>query len=405
MAGVVIDLDGLQRLGIDSRVGDAVAVEIDVDDGVRDRRNPYHAPARDVGVVGAVAEAEADQNLRGQLLGRYQPGTPVEGGAAVVGIDLRDGEEGFLPLGIEVHPRDLADAVGKVNFGAVVDFDEVSLAGIDVEVARIDVALVVVVNGDGAAVRIVEPKPRRSDLLGDRRVVLVRPLGGWGQRVPAHFILFVDIARDELGLDRLVGFDRIALADAIDERLALAQRGGRHRQSGVVLDHDVGIVGACHDVDGGVFEGVGGTVRVLADGNDVSRRPGVRIGHLSGAGEVRAGVLGERSRRYRNRKRRLDAVAAIVIDVAAVAGDRDCVDQVHDVAADKQIVGRPWGNAVGEVAIAPDFGCRLGRLGDVDLVSVFPMVVVDDGAGRSDRDAHGRKEGTLDLVGYRVRLS
>ena len=274
-------------------------------------------------------------------------------------------------------------------------------SGRDDEVALIGRGRAVVVDGDAGAVRIVEPEAGRSFLFGNGRVVLVRPGVARRQRVPAHLVARVDVAGDEVGLHRLVADDGVALVDAHDDGLAPVQRYGRAVRT---VDGHRRVVAAGHDVDGGVLEGVGvvGVRRVLADRYRVFGRPRIRVQDLDGAGEERTGVLGIGTGRHRDRERGLDAVAAVEEDVVGIAGNRNQIDEIDDVAAREQVVDRDRAQRRWEIPVAPDFGRRLRRRGDVDLVAVFPVVVVDDRAGCGDRDADRALHRTADVVGDRA---
>ena len=109
-----------------------------------------------------------------------------------------------------------------------------------------------------------------------------------------------------------------------------------------------------------------------------------------------------------------DAVAAIVADVGRITGGGDgdgggdgrsptdalITGQVDVVASEQDVVPRA---SIARVVVAIDFGGGLDRVEQVGLVTIFPVVVVDDLVVGSGYQADGRADVTsLQVIGVGV---
>ena len=79
-----------------------------------------------------------------------------------------------------------------------------------------------------------------------------------------------------------------------------------------------------------------------------------------------------------------NAVAAIKVDDRAQGVDIYGIAEYNHIVGHNAIPGHTGRRAIGRVAITPNLGGRLLRMGDINFKAIFPMVVIKDRVIRDD---------------------
>ncbi|EXI67855.1 MAG: hypothetical protein AW08_01796 [Candidatus Accumulibacter adjunctus] len=263
-----------------------------------------------------------------------------------------------------------------------------------------------IIDRDATGAGVVEPDGGRLVVGRCRRhrgVVARRPeIEGKQCGVPA-LVVGPDVAREEVHLHGLVGRHAAADVDAtIDEvRLPLAQRDrGFEAATRILVDLHRGPARTGHDVQAGVLEHLAiGRVRdVRADRDAILRSPALGIEDLDRTRQQRVRTAGPANVRQSDALRRRDLVTPVEIDDrlqgsrlhgAIEYDDRSRIDHVSRIAH------HPGRGTVADVPITPDLrtarvdcAVEIIRVGNIDVVAVFPLVVVDDRVVRRGRDGN-----------------
>ena len=246
-------------------------------------------------------------------------------------------------------------------------------------------------DGDGVSVGIVQDDIGAGVGAGRAHgiVVVAAPLGKRGDGVPVVAESGAANARTHVHLHRGRGSDHAPGLDAVREipGLPLVKRIGpfEHPVAVQIQPHD-GAVGLGHDADPGNVELIPVDRHVFAGRHHVLPAPlgGVRHFHRTGQQRLWPGIPSEPGNRHRTGH--ADLVAAIPEDIGLEAGNRNLLDGIDHLAAGNAIIRRrsachrigSFGRtAVPRVEIAPNLGRALRGAGQVGLVAVLPMVVVD----------------------------
>ena len=132
-----------------------------------------------------------------------------------------------------------------------------------------------------------------------------------------------------------------------------------------------------------------GENEVLADRQDERLAPILHGAHFHRVGQQRTRVGEPRRAGHDNARRGAEAVAAVVEHDRGIARQRHLIAQDDDRSGGERsrVVGVARWFAVGIVAIAPDLRVGLGRIAQIDLVAVLPVVDHDL------RSRHGHGDG------------
>ncbi|OQB01454.1 MAG: hypothetical protein BWY25_01139 [Chloroflexi bacterium ADurb.Bin222] len=229
-----------------------------------------------------------------------------------------------------------------------------------------------------------------------------------------------DIAGHQHDLHRLVRLHARALLDAGDQDSAPFVQGGRGLEAavGIRVDLHGGAILAGHDGERRIFEGLAGVGGIGAHRRLVGRAPFGRGIHLVAEGVQGVRPAGPGGASHRDGLAGRHLVLGVEQDVAGIAGDWDRVvghddiarvEHVIGVGADDRHAGLIGRTAVGRDPVAPDLrGAVQGRVGNIRLVAVLPVIVVDPGAVGCDGDGEigvGRRDGGgVDSSQHRQRV-
>ena len=389
----------LVPVGIGQGAGQGIGVVVNVDGrggvAVADGGDPDRVAVL-VGIggrSGIAADAEPDQHLRGQRALRYEGEAPIPCAAAagIIGGGIGGGQrvEGRAGGGVETG----AIAVGNDLFqiAAVRAAGHGERRGCERIAAGAGPRLIL--HRDGGRGRVIEPDRGAGGAGGcrNRRVIAAGPQGARHQAVKIALELIADVARDEIHLHRLAGGDPRTHVDVAVGQIGLSFPEG----DGCLIDpirvrvdlHDRTRLSG-HDGEAHILELVvvktGWHVR--ADRNPVRCTPAGGVEDLVRPGQQGVGARGPAGARDGDALRRGDLVAAVKINRLYVGGGDRIVQDEHRPRVD-HVGGNSRRRAVGGIAVAPDLSSariagavKIGRIGNVGIEPVFPLVIVDDGA-------------------------
>ena len=411
----VVELQGpevveevLRVVGIARRVdegAEAVAVIIDADGdtaglgaaegagGHGPQRHRVFGGRRNVGIL---AHPPARQCLLRIVGFGEQRGPPVVGRAAGVAPAVYEHHrEGRFVGGVKV----VAGSGGHLRVGPA--FDHVATPGHHEGGQRPGGRAVL--HHDGGRAGIVEVVA----LLGTGHGTEVAIAHGLiaHQRIPAALVGAAHVAGDEVGLHgaaRAYGTARPQAAVHVVALTPLEQHGPVGSTVGVHVDGHAGMVEAGHHGQARIVEvaAVGG----LTQRNGVGGAPVARRVHLVRAAEQRGRAVGPARLGHRHRKIAPQPVAAVEVDDLLEASGIHVVFQHNGGGGQDNVGGQARRRAVEHVTVAPNLGGGLLRIGQLDLVAVFPMVVENNSAVRNGRYADVGEERRVRL-GHARRMA